>query len=281
MTLSDVSSTAIEPDSPAAIVRHPDGDSRRWYLKLSIVCTAGLIFTIAWILISHRHAVAAGDAYYYHNQAALIFGGQGWFINPSLYLQDHLLISQSAQHPPLWTLALVFADAIGLKSYLSQLLFACFVGTGAVFMTGMAGREAAGPRVGLIAALIAALYPNYWMNEATGLSETLVLLLVASVIFESMRLWRRPSLFRAGVLGVLCALAAMARAEQVLLIAVVLVPLALLLRGVTLRRRLVISGVGVVASLLTLGPWVGFNLSRFSHPEFISTGLGGTLIAAN
>jgi len=75
--------------------------------------------------------------------------GKGWFEWGPNY--------QTAFHPPLWTLVLEAAAVIGLKSYLAQLLWACLVSAGAVFVTGLAGREVAGPRVGLIAAAIAAV----------------------------------------------------------------------------------------------------------------------------
>ena len=176
---------------------------------------------------------------------------------------------------------LALADAIGIKSFLSQRLLTCLVAGAAVFMTGMAAREVAGPRVGLIAAVIAAVYPNYWMNATTGLSETMLLLLVAAVIFASYRFWHRPSLGRAILLGALCASAALTRSEQALLLLVVLIPLALALRGVPLRRRVALAGTGVLTGLLLIAPWVGFNLSRFNQPVFMSDDLGGTLAFAN
>jgi len=253
---------------------------RRWYLWLTLFSIGGLVAPVVWILVSKRHAIPTGDAFIYHWQASLIADGSGWFINPYSYLLHHQVV-QSASHPPFWTLVLAFADVIGLQSYLAQLLGACLIGAAAVFVTGLAAREAAGPRAGLIAAALAALYPNYWINYGLGLSETLVLLLVAAVILVSLQFWRRPSARLAALLGLLCALTALARSEQALLIIVVLVPLALALRGVAVRRRLAYAGVGVLVALVTLGPWVGFNLSRFSHPTYLSTDLGTTLATAN
>jgi 4-amino-4-deoxy-L-arabinose transferase-like glycosyltransferase len=242
---------------------------------LVFVSAAGTIVSIVWVLATRRHVLAIGDAFVFRGQASLIVNGGGWFVSP------FPPFAPSAYHPPLWTLVLAAADAIGLKSYLSQLLVACVLGGGAIFMTGMAGREVAGQRAGLIAAAIAVVYPNYWMNEGTGLSETLVLLLVASVVFMAVRLWHKPSFVRVGILGFLCALAALTRSEQVLLIAVVLVPLTVVLRGLSLRRRLGLATAGVLVGLFTLGPWVGFNLTRFDHPVFLSGNLGATLAAAN
>jgi hypothetical protein len=40
-------------------------------------------------------------------------------------------------------------------------------------------------------------------------------------------------------------------------------------------------GFGVGAAVLTLVPWIAFNLSRFERPVYISSNFGGTLAAAN
>ncbi len=114
-----------------------------------------------------------------------------------------------------------------------------------------------------------------------GLSESLILLLTASVVLVALRFWRTPSVRLAVTLGLLCGLAALTRAEQVLLIVVVLLPLTLLLRDVGLRHRLALGAVGTLTALVLMAPWVGFNLSRFSHPTTFSNDAGSTLAMAN
>ncbi len=252
----------------------------RWYRWLTLISVLSLIPPVAWILADRPHAPPTGDAFYFHWQAALIANGSGWFISPSAFLVHHTAL-QSAEHPPLWVLVLALADVIGIKSFLSQRLLSCLVGAAAVFVTGLAGREVAGKRAGLIAAVIAAVYPNYWVNNTTGLSETLLTLLVAAVVLVAYQFWHRPGLGRAAVLGAVCALAALTRSEQTLLIVAVLIPTALLVRGESLRRRTTFAGIGVVTALVLIAPWVGFNLARFKDPVFMSDDLGGTLAFAN
>jgi hypothetical protein len=271
------SSTKVDPLKSLVMPRTAGG---RWYRWLTLISVGALVPPVAWILADHPHAKPTGDAFYFHWQATFIANGTGWFISPSSYLLHHVAV-QSAEHPPTWVLVLAFANTIGIKSFLSQRLLTCVVGAAAVFVTGLAAREVAGPRVGLIAAAIAAIYPNYWMNDITGLSETMLILLVAAVVFAAYRFWRHPSLLRAIGLGALCALAALTRSEQALLIVVVVIPLALVVRGVSLRQRVTFAGTGTLTALLLIAPWVGFNLARFNQPVFMSDDLGGTLAFAN
>ncbi len=253
---------------------------RQWYGWLALISAGALVVPVVWILAVNPHLEPTGDAFYFHWQSDLVANGSGWFISPFPYLLHHTVV-QSAEHPPLWVLVLAFADTLGLKSFLAHRLLTCVVGAAAVFVTGLAGREVAGPRVGLIAAAVAAVYPNYWMNSITGLSETLLILFVAAVILVSYQFWHRPSLPKAVALGALCALAALTRAEQSLLVVVVVIPLALVLRSVPLRRRLILAGAGTLTALVMIAPWVGFNLSRFNQPVIMSDDLGGTLAFAN
>jgi len=252
---------------------------RRWYLRLILLSVAGAVAPVVWILERKRQPTS-GDAFYFHAQASLIANGSGWFISPFPFYYHHAVV-QSAQHPPLWILTLALADKIGVSSYQSQLLGACLIGAGAVFLTGMVAREVGGPRAGLIAAAIAAVYPNYWVNDGTGLAETLVLFLVAAVLLASYQLWRRPSVARAVWLGALCALAALTRAEQLALVVAVVVPVALVVRSRPLRQRLGYAGAGVLTAIVLIAPWVGFNLSRFTDPVYMSDDLGSTLAFAN
>jgi 4-amino-4-deoxy-L-arabinose transferase-like glycosyltransferase len=252
---------------------------RRWYLRLTLLSVAGAVAPVVWILERKRQPTS-GDAFYFHAQASLIANGSGWFISPFPFYYHHAVV-QSAQHPPLWILTLALADKIGVSSYQSQLLGACLIGAGAVFLTGMVAREVGGPRAGLIAAAIAAVYPNYWVNDGTGLAETLVLFLVAAVLLASYQLWRRPSVARAVWLGALCALAALTRAEQLALVVAVVVPVALVVRSKPLRQRLAYAGAGVMTAIVLIAPWVGFNLSRFTDPVYMSDDLGSTLAFAN
>ena len=72
-------------------------------------------------------------------------------------------------------------------------VIACLIGTATVVMVGFAGRRIAGGRVGLVAAAIAAVYPNFWLYERELMSETLTLLLAATTILLAYRFHDRPT----------------------------------------------------------------------------------------
>ena len=253
---------------------------RRWCALLALPAVAAFAISAVAVALSAPRNVPFGDAFYFHYQAQLLVDGKGWFIDPFRYFFQVQRVP-SASHPPLWTLALALADVVGIRSYLSHLLVACIVDAAAVYMVGMAAGETAGRRAGLLAASVAAAYPGFWLSPGTGMSETLLLLVVASVVWAALRYHRAPTWGRACGLASLCALAALDRSEQILLLAFVLLPVVLLRRAPGILRRLTHGGAGLVVAAVVLAPWVGFNLSRMQPPEYVSSELGSTLAGAN
>jgi 4-amino-4-deoxy-L-arabinose transferase-like glycosyltransferase len=188
---------------------------------------------------------------------------------------------QTASWPPLFVFVLSAASLVGAKSFFAQRIWCCIIGAGAVVLCGYVGREIGGRRVGLIAAMLVAVYPNIWMSDELALSETLSPVLVALVLLTAYRFWKRPGLWNVVWLGGSIGLAALGRDELSLLSVFILVPLALLAKTLTWWRRIALIGVGGLVALLLVAPWVGYNMSRFTDPVFISSGFGVTLGSAN
>jgi 4-amino-4-deoxy-L-arabinose transferase-like glycosyltransferase len=224
--------------------------------------------------------VAGGDAYYYHHAANLLVAGKG-FINPFLYYGWQHQTVPTASFPPGFVFVLAAASLVGFKSFFAHRIWCCVIGTGAIVVGGLTGREIAGRRAGLIAAFLLAVYPNIWMSDELGLSETLTPLVVSLVLLAAYRFWKRPGWSTAAWLGVSIGAAALARDELGLLAVLILVPLALTAHLPSWRRRAAVLAVGALAAVLVVAPWVGYNLSRFEKPVFISSGLGVTLASAN
>ncbi len=257
--------------------RHAD---RRWWPWLLAWCAVGLGIRLGTVA-GNPDRVAGGDSYYYHAAANLLAEGKG-FINPFLYyphnLHHHVA---TASWPPLFVFVLAAASVVGFKSFLAHRVWCCIVGTAAIAVCGLAGREVGGRRVGLLTAFLVAVYPNIWMSDELVLSEALSPLLVALVLLTAYRFWRRPGWQRAAALGAAIGVAALGRDELALLAVFILVPLALMAKAVRWRSRVGFLGAGALTAALVVAPWVGYNMSRFEKPVFISSGFGVTLASAN
>src|SRR5437660_1119 len=105
---------------------------------------------------------------------------------------------------------------------------------------------------------IAAVYPNLWVNDGLVMSETLAALMVTLALLYAYRMARAPTPRRAFLLGLFCGLAAMARAELLLLVPLLAVPAALVARSVVPAVRWRSAGAAVVAAAIVVVPWVAY-----------------------
>jgi 4-amino-4-deoxy-L-arabinose transferase-like glycosyltransferase len=170
---------------------------------------------------------------------------------------------------------------VGLKGATAHLLASALVGVVTVVIVGLVGRELAGPRAGLIAAAIAALYPNLWAYDGALESETMAQLGVALILLSAYVWWRAPSRRASIVLGAAVAFGALARAELLLLALILLVPMVVFRSGLVRRERLRLLLTAWVACGLLIAPWCVYNLTRFEHPVLLSGGFEITLDSAS
>jgi 4-amino-4-deoxy-L-arabinose transferase-like glycosyltransferase len=252
---------------------------------LWLIVAAGLAIRLAAVM-SRPHLAAAGDPFEYNGQANLLAQGKG-FIEPFVYARTGQM-AQTAKLPPLYTMLLALSSLVGFKTFLAHRIWSAILGAAAVPLAALVGRDLAGRRAGLIAAAGVAVYPNIWMPDMLGMSETIVPVLVLLVLLTAYRMWRRPGWRPAVALGVAIGFAALGRDELLLLAPLVLLPLAL---GSTRRwrrrswpewrTRLRTLGAGMLATAAVVGPWVGYNLSRFEDPVFITSRAGTAFASAN
>ena len=173
------------------------------------------------------------------------------------------------------------AVAVVTDSDLVMRLAMAIAGAGVVVLVGLIGRRIAGERAGLLAAGIAAVYPNLWVNDGLLLAETFATLCTAALVPLTYRLLRAPNWKNAAGAGLLCGLAMMTRGELALFLPLLVLPAALAIRGMSVARRLGLAAVALLAALVVLPPWVVYNRTRFDRPVLLSTGDGGVLIGAN
>jgi hypothetical protein len=270
----DKATDGISGQVPAPRAR-PDWS---WWIGVGAIALVGLGIRIGAV-VGRPNRKPGGDAFYYHYAANFLVNGLGW-IDPIHYYFSHERI-QMAEWPPLFVGMLAVSSLVGFKTYFAHRIWSGVIGTAAVVVCGIAGRQIAGRRVGLCTAAVIALYPNIWMSDEPGLSETITPLLIGLVLWAAYRFWKRPTLVTGAVLSGCVAITALGRDELSLLFVLLIVPIILFARTVSIRRRLAILGVSILAAVVVLGPWVGYNLSRFQKPVFITTGLGVTLASSN
>jgi len=277
--------TATAPSAPTATEGTPRTTAtsnrratRRWWAWLGLISVVGFGIRLGTVL-GRPNRQPGGDAYYYHYAANLLVEGYG-FIDPWHFAKHHHQYIQTADWPPLFVFVLAMTSVVGLKSFFAHRVWCCVIGAAAVTVCGVTGREIAGRRAGLMAAFLVAVYPNIWMSDELALSESLSPLLVALVLLCAYRFWKQPGTRRMLLLGAVVGVAMLGRDELSLLVPLVVIPLALLAR-LRWRARLGLAGLGTLAAVAVVAPWVGYNMSRFEKPTFISSGLGITLASAN
>lgn len=263
--------------------------------RLGVIAAGALAVRFAYVLIAKRNQtlepgeVFPGDQFYYALAGDALADGKG-FVVP----WHHVLIAEglapagsaaahAADHPPLTALAAALAGLLPGEPgthMLGQRLTMAVIGVAAVVVIGLLARSVAGPTAGLIAAGLAAVHAGFWINDGLVMSEALIALATAGVLWAAVRCRRAPSAARAVELGAWIGVAALARSEALLLAPLVAVPV-VMAGSAGWRARAARSAAALAATAVVLAPWVVPNLIRFAEPVWLSTNAGITLAGAN
>lgn len=239
----------------------------RWALIAIALVGMALRLVYAYVIVRSRPLL--GDALEFQQQANLLASGHG-LIQPGPWYAHHLA-QASADKPPVYPFLEAAISLLGGRNWAWHDIVDVVAGTATVWVTGLVGRRVGGTWVGLIAAGVAAIYPLLIAADGSLRSEPVFALLVTLSLLAALRLREAPSVGRAAVLGAVIGLAALTRAEALLLL--VLLPFGL----AGLRRGL----VSVAACALVLSPWLVRCWIAFGQPVLISTNVGGLLAGAN
>jgi 4-amino-4-deoxy-L-arabinose transferase-like glycosyltransferase len=257
----------------------PEPDARWFRPALAVVVAGALVLRVVYVLKYRLDFRPGGDAFFYHVGANLLVEGKG-FISPQLYvgLGVH---RAAAEHPPLYMLFLAITSVLGMKSVLTHLLWSCVLGSATVGVVGYLGRAVGGARAGIIAAVLAAAYPNLWAPDGQLQAETLSMFAVAVTLLLAYRYRQAPSRRRLALVGLACGLGALARSELILLVPFVVVPLVWSTRDRSRRKRVGWLATSVAAALVVMAPWTIYNSTRFVHPILLSAQFDPLLASAN
>jgi hypothetical protein len=269
--------------------------ARRFFLLLGLITAIGLGVRLGYSIGVKWDQLVWGDAFKYHHAANGLVDGYGfqtWI--PKRLLGHHqqqfniptrggraIPVGVAADSPPLYTSYLAAFSLFGLRSFHWHMIASVLLGTGSVFMMGLVGRKIAGPRAGLIAAGIAAVYANFWVNDPVVTTESMGILAGAVLVLLAYRAWEKPTWQRVAWVGVAGGLASLVRAEFVLLLPLVLVPFVVRgLAGRSIKERLGMLVASGVVALLVMSPWLIRNLTLWEYPETLST-TGGLALAVS
>ena len=152
---------------------------------LAGVVGVSFVGRVVYVFVGAPAKLVFSDALYYHLQGNLLANGH-LFVKPFEATFDGRFVP-SAVHPPLFSMLLGAASAVGAESVRAHEIVGCILGAATVAVVGLCAREIVGPRGGLIAAALAAVYPALWVSDGLVVSESAFALMTALVLLASYR----------------------------------------------------------------------------------------------
>lgn len=268
----------MSDEAPAPVSGTASADiwTRRFPAVVAAVCTAAALVRLVAVLALPRigRVGVGGDGWYYISSAKAFADGHGF----SFYSVDDMIVPD-VLHPPLWVGFLGTVYAVGGDTVERMGLAAGALGVVTVALVAFAGRRILSARAGVLAGAIVAVSPAFWVYERNLNAEAITYPLIAAVILAVYRYRDQPSLRRCLVLAAALGLLALARTEQLLIIAVVFVPLVLATPDLSWRARVGRVALAGALVLALLAPWTVYNLGRFDRPVLLSAGSGNAMLA--
>jgi 4-amino-4-deoxy-L-arabinose transferase-like glycosyltransferase len=262
----------VDADADADAGSRPDAFARLLPTIALLALVVRVAYTVGWRFDGLKY-----DGPVYRNRAQFLLVGRS-FLDPDQW-GFHKTAAQGAIHPPGNALFLALGNQIGFDTDHRYQLWGCLLGTATVVVVAFLGREVAGPRVGLIAATLAAVHPGLWSFDPTVMAESPGQFCTALTLLLAYRFWRDQTPARAAWMAAAAAAAALVRSELLVLLPMLVLPLVLASRGTT-RQILARLGAAAIWSVAVLGPWVGWNVVRFEHPVTLASGLDLSLAYA-
>ncbi|NNN21418.1 MAG: hypothetical protein HKL80_05370, partial [Acidimicrobiales bacterium] len=149
----------------------------RKYLIISAF--TGVIWRLIWINIWCSRTLRTPDYTWGYSGAA------------SLISQGHLNAltnpGNQAVLPPLFSIYLGINDFFGITTPLAQANALCVLFFLGIIFSGLAARQIAGNRAGLITCWLVALSPNSWLYSSHLIAENLIVILVPAVIYTDYK----------------------------------------------------------------------------------------------
>ncbi len=257
------------------ILVEPGRMGRRYWRWLAVALLLAACLQLGQV--QRRADLIAYDGPKYVNDAHLLADGEG-FVGADAWFFSRVR-RESAIHPPANALWMSLASVADWRSTVAAQRWQVPLGVAAVLATALAARQVAGDRASLIAGGLAAVHPAVWSYPALVMAETPAQAYTAAALAAMLRWWRAPSVLWAAVIGGSCALAALARSENLVLLPLLAAPMVVhpAVRG----RWLPHLGAAALWATVLVAPWIGFNLMRFQEPVLIASGVDVAMAGAS
>ncbi|MGB8347699.1 MAG: glycosyltransferase family 39 protein [Ktedonobacteraceae bacterium] len=183
---------------------------------------------------------------------------------------------------PLWPAVIaVIYDLLGPKNIYVRLFLSC-VGSGTCVLVYLFARDLFGRRIGLVAGIIAVIYPNLFIYDGWLYSESLYTFLLFAFCY-TLFLVQRTSLARWMLIsGILAGLVSLTRPNGVIMPVIVIAWAIVIAWKKVVSWRVAASAAVIVAglTLALVGPWTLRNYSIAHQFIPVATGDGTVLLGA-
>lgn len=252
-----------------------DGRARQLIFAAAIV---GLAARLAFGLFYWVDKPLTHDEREYSALARSVAAGRGFTYDPGHQTGTAQQFGRAPGYPLF--LALIGApDADAVSTPLRVKVAQSLVGAVVVFLIGLIALRSRGPRAGIVAASIAAVYPPLAWMSAYVLSETLFSLVALSAVIVLDATMRRARTHRAGGAGMLTAGLLAGLATLVRPVMLFFLPLALL--WVLRRGRPALAVAFLAAALAVILPWTARNYRVYDRFVLIASEGGVTFWTGN
>lgn len=211
---------------------------------LSAAIGLGVLVRLAYALATHDQALA-GDQLEYHAQGVFFHDGHWWWSRAPFGVPHPSLWKGPVY--PLWVGALYSAGGVHpgwVKT--AQVVF----GVAVILLTWLLARRLLGPKAGIAAAFLVAVYPMAFQFEELLYSEAIATPLLLGVLVLA---WTRaPTARRAVLTGAVLGVAMLTRPSFGVLGAAILVAWIAMAGW---RRGVGLSAVAAVVAALVIAPW--------------------------
>ena len=233
----------------------------------------GFVARLAYSRLIAPRAPLGLDSVWYLLVGSGLADGNG-YSDPTTLLREGQL-QFTANFPPLYPGVIGLARLVGIDSDESLRVLGAAIGSATVILTGLIGLHLAGRRVGLLAAVGAALWPGLISSDGALMSETVFVPLMTIGFLATLWACRNAKALVPWVLaGMAFGVATLARTDGLVLAVFVAIGAALSTRHI--RGPLVL----VALTLACLLPWSIYASARLNTVVATSTATSKTLAGA-